>query len=62
MGRTDRLPRCGVVMRQAKEPCARMAGHRGNHSTRYALDNAYRAAIGRDPDPYVYRNGEWVTR
>lgn len=35
--------RCGVWMRNSKEPCARYEGHRGNHSTRYAMDNAMTA-------------------
>lgn len=62
MGRTDGRPRCGAPMKLAKEPCARMAGHSGEHRTRYALDNTYRAAIGRDPDPYAFRDGRWVAR
>lgn len=62
MGRTDGRPRCGAWMRLAKEPCARMTGHAAEHRTRYALDNLYRSAIGREPDPYAFRDGEWVPR
>lgn len=62
MGRTDGRPRCGYPMPQAKEPCARMSGHRGAHRTRYSMDHDYRMEFGREPDPYAFRNGEWVPR
>lgn len=61
-GRTDRLPRCGAWMRNIKEPCARAAGHRWEHRSRYALDNEYRTDMGREPDPYAFRDGQWVPR
>lgn len=35
--RWEGKPRCGVVMPQAGEPCARMMGHRNEHKTAYAL-------------------------
>lgn len=35
----NRAARCGAWMPQAKEPCARIAGHRDSHRTRFALDN-----------------------
>ncbi len=44
-----RLRRCGAWLPVAKEPCARAAGHADSHRSRYALDNAYRAAVGREP-------------
>jgi hypothetical protein len=62
MGRTDRQPRCTAPMPQAKEPCARMVGHKAGHKTRWAMDNQYRAAMGREPDPWAFRQGEWVPR
>jgi predicted RNA-binding Zn-ribbon protein involved in translation (DUF1610 family) len=34
------IPRCGAVMRNAKVPCARYAGHGYEHRTAYALANA----------------------
>ncbi len=58
----EKLPRCGVMMRYAQEPCARAVGHRGCHKTRYAMDNAYLAQMGREPDPFVWRDGRWVPR
>jgi len=61
-GRTEARPRCGYPMPNAKEPCARMAGHKTEHRTRWAMDNQYRVDMGREPDPYVYRAGEWVPR
>lgn len=57
-----RLPRCGVVMPVAKEPCARVAGHGYKHRSRWAMDNEYRARLGREVDPFVERGGEWVPR
>lgn len=59
---TDVLPRCGRMMRNLKEPCARMAGHKSDCRSRYALDNKYRAVTGREPDPFAFRGGEWVPR
>jgi hypothetical protein len=35
-------------MRYARANCARYAGHRWEHRTAYAMDNAYRAATGRE--------------
>lgn len=63
---TDTAPRCGVLMRYAKEPCARRAGHKtglwGGHKTRQAMDNDYRTEFGREPDPFAFRDGQWVPR
>lgn len=39
--------RCGAWMKNAREDCARWPGHRGEHRTRYALDNASYAALAR---------------
>lgn len=61
-GRTDRLPRCDGWLPRAKERCARAAGHRHEHRSRYALDNDNLATRGRLPDPYAFRGGEWVPR
>jgi hypothetical protein len=36
-------PRCGSLMPQAHERCARTAGHRHEHRSPYALANAARA-------------------
>lgn len=41
-------PICGAWMRYARANCARYAGHRWEHRTAYAMDNAYRAATGRE--------------
>lgn len=38
--RYDNAPRCGVMMRYAKEPCARLAGHKREHLTASKLENA----------------------
>ena len=54
--------RCGYPMPNAHEPCARAKGHTTEHRTRWAMDNAYRATTGREIDPYIYRDGMWVTR
>jgi hypothetical protein len=40
-------PTCGELMRYAKERCARTPGHRFEHRSRYAMDNARRMATGR---------------
>lgn len=45
--------RCDAWMPNARESCARRAGHRDAHRTRWAMDNAYRAATGRDPSRRV---------
>jgi hypothetical protein len=37
--RYDARPVCGAWMPNAKEPCARRAGHLTGHRSRYALDN-----------------------
>ena len=49
-------------MPNAHEPCARAKGHTTEHRTRWAMDNAYRTTTGREIDPYIYRDGTWVTR
>ncbi len=36
-------PRCGAVMPVLGETCARTAGHRDSHRSRYDLDNQIRA-------------------
>ena len=36
--RWDGKPRCGAMMRQAGQPCARMAGHTREHKTAEALE------------------------
>jgi len=39
--------RCGVVLPQVGEPCARFAGHRDSHRSAYALENAAMMRSGR---------------
>lgn len=39
----DGLVICGTLMPYIKERCARRLGHRGDHRSRYAMDNAARA-------------------
>lgn len=36
--RWDGMPRCGVMMKQAKMPCVRTAGHSREHRTSEALE------------------------
>lgn len=37
---------CGAWMPNARERCARAAGHNYDHRTRYAMDNALERATG----------------
>lgn len=39
---------CGAPLPIAGEPCARRAGHTTDHRSRYAMNNAYRAKMGRE--------------
>ena len=39
--------RCDGILPVAKEPCARFAGHRHEHRSAYAMDNAARMRSGR---------------
>lgn len=45
--------RCGAWMPQARDRCARAAGHAANHASRYALDNAAAARRKWLPDARV---------
>lgn len=40
-------PACGAVMPYLHEPCARTRGHRYEHRSRYALENARIMRTGR---------------
>ena len=47
MERVDRQ-RCGMLMPNLGEPCDRLVNHRWEHRSRYAMDNQYRAKLGRE--------------
>ncbi len=49
-------------MPKADERCARKAGHRNEHKSPYAMDNAARKVMGHEPDPFIFRDGAWVHR
>ena len=51
-------PTCGAWMPQARERCARGPWHRGDHRSRYAMDNE---RVSKSPRGYNARDGVSIT-
>ena len=43
--------RCGIAMKRAQEPCARLRDHRGDHQTAFQLENTARRKRERTANP-----------